>query len=136
MRGPVPKRTSERRRTNKPEVPVETAPAGAAVAAPKLRDGLHPLAVAWYESLSRSGQSRWYEPSDWAQAQLTAELVDAYANDPTANGLNAILKASTNLLVTEGDRRRLRIELTRDTVDDDEAAAVSALDAYRARLSS
>lgn len=136
MRGPTPKRSTERRRMNKPEIPIDTAPAAPRMDAPPLRDGIHPLAAAWYASLAASGQSRWYEPSDWMQAQVVAELVDAYAKDPTANGLTAILKGSTGLMVTEGDRRRLRIELVRAAGDPDEDAAVSALDDYRARLTS
>ena len=136
MRGPVPKRTSERRRTNKPPIPVETAPAAAPADPPALRRGIHPLARRWYRSLSESGQARWYEPSDWAMALVTAEMIDAFAKEPNAAALMAILKSSSSLLATEGDRRRMRIELSRAGVDDDEAAAVSALDAYRARLSS
>ena len=74
------------------------------------------------------------EPSDWAQALLVAEAVDSFAREPQAAMLRTILTASTSLLVTEGDRRRLQIELQRTTVDADEAAAVAALDSYRERL--
>ena len=133
-RGPVPKRSSQRRRANKPPIPVTAAPTGATSPVPELRDGLHPLAVRWFEALAASGQSAFYEPSDWAQALVVAEAVDSFAREPQAAMLRTILTASTSLLVTEGDRRRLQVELQRTPVDADEAAAVAALDSYRERL--
>ena len=77
-RGPVPKASADRRRSTS-DGKVEVAPAGGGdVVAPRLRADLHPLAVRWYESLSESGQSRFYEPSDWAAAQIVAEAIDQY----------------------------------------------------------
>ena len=46
----------------------------------------------------------------------------------------ALTTPLTELLTTEGARRRVRLELSRQTVDEDDAAAVAALDDYRARL--
>lgn len=136
MRGPVPKRSDVRRRSN--DTGVEQAPAGREPAEqPRLRPGLHPLAVRWYESLAASGQSRYYEPSDWMHAQILAEAIAEYATNPgKAAMLNAILSGSTALLVTEGDRRRLRLELTRTGTDPDEEAAVLELADYQQRLGS
>lgn len=111
-RGPVPKRSDQRRRRNK-DGAVDIAAAGASTPAPALRPGLHPLAVAWYRALQESGQSRFYEPSDWMTAQILAEGIDSYARQPRASLLSTILSGSANLLVTEGDRRRLRLELVR-----------------------
>lgn len=111
-RGPVPKRSDQRRRRNK-DGAVDVAAAGTATASPALRPGLHPLAVAWYQALGESGQSRFYEPSDWMTAQLLAEGIDSFARQPRASLLSTILSGSANLLVTEGDRRRLRLELVR-----------------------
>lgn len=133
-RGPVPKRSTERRRTNAPEVPIVTAPAAATSEAPPLRDGSSVAAQDWYGALAASGQSRFYEPSDWATAQLVAVAIDTYVENPTAMMLRTILTASSALLATEGDRRRLRIELVRQAGDPDEDAAVAALDDYRTRL--
>jgi hypothetical protein len=108
----VPKRSEERRRRNKDSA-VDIAAAGAQTQAPALRPGLHPLAAAWYQSLSASGQSRFYEPSDWMTAQVIAEGIDSFAREPRASLLSTILSGSANLMVTEGDRRRLRLELVR-----------------------
>lgn len=133
-RGPVPKRSEQRRRVNAPAIPVTRAPAGASTRAPALRRGIHPLARRWYASLGRSGQSRFYEPSDWAVAQLVAEAIDAFMAEPTAKMLSVAMAGSSSLLATEGDRRRLSVELQRQAGDADEDAAVAALADYRDRL--
>lgn len=94
----------------------------------------HPLAEDWYLSLAKSGQALFYEPSDWHTAYLVADQISrALEPRPTVIGetadgepvirylvlpmpgatLNAVLKACSSLMATEGDRRRLRIELDR-----------------------
>jgi hypothetical protein len=48
----------------------------------------------------------------------------------------AVMSGMSSLLTTEGDRRRVRVELERAVATDaDEEAAVSALDEWRSRLS-
>lgn len=113
-RGPVPKRSEDRVR-RAADLHTDRVPAGAdePVEAPPLREGLHPLAVEWYESLARSGQSRFYEPSDWAAAMVLAEAIDQYGRRPQSTMLANILTGFQTLLVTEGDRRRMRLELIR-----------------------
>lgn len=154
-RGPVPKRSDQRRRANKPATPsgtISKAPAAAVVAAPEIDDEWHPVAKRWYTSLAESGQSRFYEPSDWATAYLIAESISRDLNPQVVGitergdavfesiplkgaSLSAYLKAFGNLLTTEGDRRRASVELQRgETVDADEDASVTALDAYRAAV--
>lgn len=138
MPGPVPKRESQRRRVNKPTTPVTRAEAGPQESAPPADAAWHPIAGAWYAALSRSGQSRWYEASDWAQAVYVAEVMSRSltADRMSAPLFAAVISSSGNLLVTEGDRRRLRIELDRGAaVDEDEDASVAALSDFRARLS-
>lgn len=158
-RGPVPKRASQRRRRNKtddsgtPVPDITPAPSGTAepVPAPPADESWHPIALRWYQSLAESGQSIWYEPSDWATAFLIAESISRDLSDQVVGitdegdvvkdkiplkgaSLAAYLKAMGNLLVTEGDRRRARAELTRATeVDSDEEAAVVAIDEWSAR---
>lgn len=149
--GPVPNRSDQRRRRNAPEVPIDTAPAAEDVEAPEPDKSWHPIARRWYLSLADSGQSHWYEPSDWALAYLIAESmsrdlkpqvvgvsIDGKAVKATiplrGTSMSSYLKAMTSLLVTEGDRRRLRIELSKPQIDEDEAAAVADLDDYRNRF--
>jgi hypothetical protein len=138
--GAVPKRSTQRRRVNKPEVPIVTGPAAPVVVRPESDPLWHAAAVRWYESLAESGQSQWFEPSDWAQAWVWAEFLSRALNQgerPSSQLIMAWSAGATELLTTEGARRRMRIELARaGTVDVDEDAAVSALDDYRARFSS
>jgi|HubBroStandDraft_6_1064221.scaffolds.fasta_scaffold18566_1 hypothetical protein len=145
-RGPVPKRSDQRRRTNKPEIPVEHAPSGAptrsasgraAYRKPAADKGWHPLAQRWWNALARSGQSRWYEPSDWEHAYVWAHLLSEQlgSSRPSAMMLAAWDSASARLLVTEGDRRRVRIELERgEQKDPDKEAGVASMQAWRTRL--
>jgi hypothetical protein len=114
----------------------------------------HPVALRWFESLAGSGQSVFYEPSDWATAYLIAEsmsvelkpqpVVDKETGNvewvrfpPKGASLAAWLKAMSSLMVTEGDRRRARLELERPTPDGEEGgdADVSWLDDARRRAS-
>ena len=147
QRGPTPKRSDQRRRRNAPERPVKGSPKKAAEGAspassepappaskttdpvkhPAASRTWHPVARRWYESLPKSQQAVWYEPSDWATAYLIAEsisrelkpqqiyndegkLVAEVERPPKGASLAAWLKGMTALLVTEGDRRRLQIE--------------------------
>lgn len=157
-RGPIPKRKSQRRRVNKPDeetgVPdITEAPSGtpAPPQAPEPDQDWHPIARRWYESLQASGQRHWYEPSDWATAYLLAESMSRDLSPQVVGvtdegkvvkdtiplkgaSLAAYLKGFSVLLVTEGDRRRARAELTRATaVDSDEEAAVVAIDDWAAK---
>jgi hypothetical protein len=142
-RGPVPKPSSQRRRVNKPEIPVETTPPAAVPAAaadftiPAADPLWHPMAREWYESLRHSGQAGWYQPSDWAEAKIAAEILSRMLG---ARRLSAQLFAAwsshtVRLLVTEGDRRRVRIELEKGgQADPDADAADEAMGAWQGKL--
>lgn len=149
-RGPVPKHPDQRRRRNvKKAAPVKkaakkstakasdvttlpTPPRPKRVPVPRAQAGWHPVALAWYKSLADSGQSKFYQPSDWATAVLIAEsmsrdlnpqMVSVLQEGPSAGevvmeiiplkgaSLAAYLKAMSLLLVTEGDRRRMELVL-------------------------
>lgn len=120
--GPVPKRSDQRRRANKPEVPIIHAPSGtrAAVAAPEPDGSWHQLAHDWYASLAESGQSQFFEPSDWQQARVWADLLsrELFKDKPSAMMINAWQAGAAELLTTEGARRRMRIELERAVASD------------------
>ena len=137
-RGPVPRRSSERRRRNK-EAEVETvAPLTEKVPQPAGDPKWHPIALEWYESLSTSGQARFYEPSDWIFAKYVAE---AMSRNIKARGskFSSVLFASvcsgmSDLLTTEASRRRVRLEIERADAAQ-EPAGVTAIADYRQRLS-
>lgn len=137
-RGPIPKRSEERRRRNKPEVGVTTAARGETLPRPPAADrSWHRLARYWYESLAKSGQSVFYEPSDWATARIWAEILSRQLQSGriSAQMVAAWSAAATELLTTEGARRRMRLELQGAAEDDDASAGVvTALDEYRRAL--
>lgn len=123
-RGPIPKRSDQRRRRNVTPG-LEQAPAAAAVKIPPASRDWHPIARDWYRSLKASGQSRYYEPSDWATARYFAELMSMslQSGDVNASLISAIINGSRDLMTTEGQRRRVSLELTRAaTGADDEAS--------------
>lgn len=102
-----------------------------------------PLTKSFYESFAKSGQAIWMEPTDWMTAYALMEVLDRWlkpqdvkvgqiGSDRDASGggeveyifeqkivampggvLSSILKGLSSLMATEGDRRRLRIELER-----------------------
>lgn len=140
-RGPVPKRSDQRRRRNKPDGDVTVGfgrrPYGETPVMPAPDEGWHELAVGWFRSLGESGQSEFYEASDWATARIWAEVLSRQltAGRISAQMIAAWAAGATELLTTEGARRRARIELERSGVSDpDEEASVTALDRYRAEL--
>jgi hypothetical protein len=119
-------------------MPVSKAPAASGTTAiPRASSNWHPAAKRWYQALKSSGESQWYQPSDWAEAWVVAEVLSQML---LADKLSAMLfaawqGASARLLTTEGDRRRVRIELERgDKEDPDAEAGVTAMDEWRKRL--
>lgn len=138
MPGPVPKRSEQRRRVNKPEgVQVVHASAGAPITWPPAPDGWHERVVELYESLQVSGQAAFYQQSDVATARLVLDGLSTTMSSGKINGQlwTGALSALGNLLVTEGDRRRARIELERAAGDDpEEDAAVADFAAYQRKL--
>lgn len=157
-RGPVGKRSDQKlgHRAKSETENVTKAPAAPTVSPLEPDEEWHPVARQWFDSLAASGQSRFYEPSDWATAYLIAESMTrdlkpqfvgfAQTGRDTTEAefqtiplkgasLAAYLKAMGNLLVTEGDRRRAQLELQRThEVDADEQAADEATNVYRAKF--
>lgn len=134
-RGPVPKRSSERRRRNKGSKPDKVTAAGS-VKAPAADSKWHPIAKGWFNGLKTSGQAQFFEPSDWQAARLVAEELNRYlrAKKKSAIMFAHIWSAMTDLLTTEGARRRVRLEVEREGNDDETPAGVTALDDYRKSL--
>jgi len=141
--GPPPKKDAARRRRNKtPEsgenlsaIPAEVVnldeTIGGEVEIPVPDLDWHPIALQVYEAQKASGQALWMEPSDWAMLYLVCESIsrdlkpqfvgfDETEGKPVmatiplkGASLSAYLKAFNELLVAEGGRRKLRIELER-----------------------
>lgn len=155
QRGPAPKRSSKRlgHVAKAERAAVEKAPTASTVTIPPADSSWYPPTIRWYESLARSGQSAFYTASDWDTAWMLADamsrefkpqpLVVGSGKDatvqmvslpPKAASLAAWAKIMSGLLVTEGDRRRVRLELERPV--EEAKADVSELDEYRRRLGS
>lgn len=133
--GPIPKRSSQRRRRNATDRPITTATSTGKQYGPPLAAGRKHSAAArrFYESLRTSGEAQFYEDSDWAYAaDIICTAIDAYIAKPSAAMLTAITQAMSPLLATEGERRRARLELERPTVG--EEPDVPNIDVFRRRL--
>ncbi|GAA4824490.1 hypothetical protein [Streptomyces ziwulingensis] len=142
-RGPIPKRSEERRRVNKDDGPaLIQAPAGSPEGTPDLPDPdplWHPIAADWYLSLRESGQAAFYEPSDWAVARYAAHVMSQVLlseRGPNGQLVAALNSVMSSLLTTEGDRRRARMELERKPAARQAPAGVTAIADYRASLGS
>lgn len=154
-RGPPPKRADKRLGHTSKAARSATTKADAGTVVPLEADeSWHPVALQWFRSLALSGQSAFYTSGDWASAYVIAEsmsrefspqpLVTGRGADasvemvllpPKAASLAAWLKGMASLLVLEGDRRRVALELQRSTTDGEEASGdVSWIDDARTRL--
>lgn len=128
-RGPIGKRDDERVRRNLPDSPTATVTAIGAVRAPELGDisfegETHQLVLDLYQSIKDSAAVQYYEPTDWQFARFTLfalnqELIYAkHIGKPIgAMKLTALNQMASALLWTEGDRRRVRLEVERAPSD-------------------
>ncbi len=149
-KGPIPKRSEERRRRNTTDsegapneaeqVEVDEAP----VRPLAMNENWHDDAKEFYQACIDSVQSRFYEPSDWAALKMACETQSRMLDDQAVNigtkedpeivmqpvpikgaDLSALAKVWSSLMVTEGDRRRLRLEIQRKA---DQPAAPATAD--------
>ena len=131
--GVVPKRSEERRRRNKVVTDKTTPAAPAPVEVPPADPSWHPMAVGWYESLKISGQSQFFEPSDWAAAQVAAWYITELVRKPSSAAFTAAWDAMGALLTTEGERRRVRLEIERQKPVETVPEGVSDIAAWRSK---
>ncbi len=134
MPGPIPKRSDQRRNRNKPEGAVLVrGQAGPEPSWPEPAEHWHEIAKYWYESLITSGQSAYYESSDVATAIYVAEAMSRSLSGMRMSGqmFAAVMAAMTELLTTEGARRRARIELERSTGEDTDDPIARLMASYQ-----
>lgn len=142
-KGPVPKRSDQRlgHRTQAEldsvqKIPFKqlTEPSGPDL---NLIDP-DPLASDWYEGLRLSGQAEFFQPSDWAQARVWAELLSRalkQGGKPSAVLIAAWSSGASELMTTEGARRRMRLELERvPSADPDADRSDATVTDLRSRL--
>lgn len=119
--GPVPKRSSERGPNPNDNV-IERVQAFGVVKKPKLGlgDNVHPIIQDFWDSVGESAQSRYYEPSDWQYFRISLHFLNKLLNTgkPSAQMLTVVNQMLTDLLVSEGSRRRVRMEIEREQTKD------------------
>lgn len=137
--GPIPKRQDQRRRRNKPEIQYTRGRRRNNMQVPGPDPDWHPLAANYYKAFVDSGQTDFFEPSDWAHLVDILDDVSHYKRryqGRSANMRQALDSALSRLLVAEGDRRRMRIELeATDATDVDDDASIVALNKHVRKLS-
>ena len=134
--GPIPKRDDQRVRRNKPEVPTDKIEAIGLVEVPELgMPEAHPLVKDMYQAMRDSAQARFFEPSDWAYAKFTLHFADLLlkSSRPSGQILASVQSMLNELLVSEGARRRIRLEVERSSSSGAEVLDVA--DMFRRRLS-
>ncbi|MFD8142625.1 hypothetical protein [Streptomyces sp. NPDC059708] len=117
-RGPVPKRSDEVMGKHRTKERVTKAPAATAspTAAPQPASGAdtswHPLARAFYDSFGQSGQSFYFEPSDWEVLKILCDHMSVTLRGAKLNGelFQAVLGQAEDMMTTEASRRRMRLE--------------------------
>ena len=135
--GPIPKRSEERRRRNaRTEAGESTEPetleaeGEVEVPNPAGYDEWHAISQNLWDSVVASAFTRFYEPSDWAVLELTCESLSRDLSEQSIGitdkgdvvrdtiplkgaSLSAYSKVFATLLLTDGDRRRLRLDIQR-----------------------
>lgn len=95
----------------------------------------HEIAKDLYLSAAESGQSDFYQKSDWLLWYSLCEDLSYYKKMGKRSGqmLQTIYSTMTELLVTEGARRKVSIELHEPEDEEDDAAVLALVD-YRTDL--
>lgn len=136
--GPVPKRSDERVRRNIGD-PIDKVTEIGPVRIPTLSLGIgvevHPIVRDFWDSLKISAQNKFYEPSDWEYARVTLHFLNQLllSSRPSSQMMAVVNQMLTALLVTEGDRRRVRLEVERQLGGED-AKVLQVADLFRQRL--
>ena len=107
----------------------------AGIPVPEADERWLPEAQSWFRSLRRSGQSDFFEASDWATAVAAAQAYDVALRNHSVGWMGHFVRLSERLGATITDRKRSRIELDDPEPQDlDEDAADEAVSGWQARL--
>lgn len=138
MSGPIPNRSEnlarprERKGGNQQSV---TKGVMRDVTIPQADPNWHPIATMLWNGCLDSGQADFYQSSDYALLYSLCEDLSNYKSYTKRSGqmLQTIYSTMGSLLVTEGDRRRVRIELC-EPQSETKLASVSAIEDARRSL--
>lgn len=136
--GPIPNHSSDLSRSrdaNRGDRPSLVKGERRPVTIPHAGKDWHPAARRIYDSIKTSGQSDFYQNSDWAYAWSVCDDLSNFKNmsRPSAQMAAVVYTALGNLLLTEGDRRRARIELEHPH-EEEKPASVSLIEEYKQGL--
>lgn len=148
QRGPIPNRSDDlarpRERKGSDQQSVTKGVARPATI-PEADPEWHPIARMIWDAMLESGQSDFYQSTDWAVAYSLCEEISRY-KEPLVNSktgelyykrsgqmFQTINAAMGDLLLTEAHRRRVRIELEAP-VEEETPAALVAIQDYREGL--
>lgn len=138
MPGPIPARSDElsrERDANRGDrTPIRTGEM-LPVTVPHADPDWHPIARKVWESLKSSGMRSFYQNSDWAIAYSLMDDLSHYKKSEKRSSMQlaAIMQSLTALGLTEGDRRRMRVELALPE-SEQESPAATAVANYKGRL--
>ena len=138
--GPIPQpdESLARKRTRKGgEVKPLTVGERLPTKAPRANAAWHPIAKQLFNAAKTSGQSVYYQNTDWWLLYSLCDDLSVYKSKDYRSGqmLQTIMSSMERLLITEGDRRRVRIEL-QEAPTPKPTLTVVGLDLYRERLKS
>ena len=138
-RGPIPKRSEERTRRNKTGDDGLEIVRGEALpyewTDPSF-DWEKPI-QRYYLSFQKSGMAAYLQQTDVEQLWLACELLDRQfkSGRPSAMLVGEAMKMTDGLGATEGERRRIKIELDKPKVDDSADKYDAKITDIRDRLS-
>lgn len=128
-RGPIPKRTELRmghpREAQSPS-DVARVEIHGSVQVPELGfEPSHDIVAEIWEAVKVSGQSIFYEPSDWAMLKFWLMELNDYMDmvKKSPSRLDVIASNLSGFLLTEGDRRRMKMEIDRSGSAEEEEQA-------------
>ncbi len=139
-RGPVPKRSEDRRRVNKPESQgaAETTTAEAGDRPAELGFEAHPIVQELWDVLGESAEAKFYSAADWQRVRMELFYASYTLGSDKISSMAwaAVQSGLSELLISPADKRRAGIELKPKETDPDEEAAVVQLAAYQSSLGS
>jgi hypothetical protein len=150
MPGPIPNRSdnlSRERDANRAGNATLTKGTMRKVTKPRIPGDWDPIAKMVWKSVVNSGQSDFYQSSDYAMLYMILDEYNAYRTigvdkhgDPypthklSGQMFQTIMSALVDLGLSEGSRRRMRIELEKAEDEKSVPASVTAIETYKGRL--
>lgn len=145
MPGPIPNREADlaRPRSRKGGNQQGVTKGEALPASPYEADPTwHPIAAQLWDACIESGQAAFYQQSDWAILYSLCDDLSMYKKPLTTKDgteyhkrsgqmLQTIMSALSDLLVTEGARRRVRVELEAPEPPGDDAVVLAIAEYQR-----